>query len=272
LIECNDSYEVGINDKGGISCDRNYWLETDDCTLVNGKWAVKNNVPQLFKLDGEIVRGNRYVRVFTRSNLSELSWQTIVRNPGNAQPLEQTRSRVHVPRLNRFLENESEFYLCTDPQAYKPDDLQYSGVTIMTMATKEAITRAFNISKVETISRFRPNLIIEGEEIKPFDEFSWVGRRISVGHVFFWTVEQICIRCPVIGVNPFTGEYDRMFLKEFGKWVLRENYLFKAPEHARRMKSDGTLQGTFCAVNTSPAGTMPQFVSLTTGMEVSISP
>jgi uncharacterized protein YcbX len=66
------------------------------------------------------------------------------------------------------------------------------------------------------IARFRPNILIELTDEKPFGEDNWVGRSISIGdsaeapavHAYLPDV-----RCMMINLNPATGAADPAVLK-----------------------------------------------------------
>lgn len=55
------------------------------------------------------------------------------------------------------------------------------------------------------IHRFRPNLLVELHEEKPFEEERWLGRRLQVGQVVL-QVTQRCRRCVMTIVDPKTYE------------------------------------------------------------------
>jgi uncharacterized protein len=64
------------------------------------------------------------------------------------------------------------------------------------------------------ITRFRPNLVVEGAPA--WAEDGWLGRRLRVGEVVFRVVKP-CDRCVLTTVDPETGEKGRQPLKILGK-------------------------------------------------------
>jgi uncharacterized protein YcbX len=64
------------------------------------------------------------------------------------------------------------------------------------------------------ITRFRPNLVVEGAPA--WAEDGWLGRRVRVGEVVFRAAKP-CGRCVLTTVDPETGEKGRQPLKVLGK-------------------------------------------------------
>lgn len=54
------------------------------------------------------------------------------------------------------------------------------------------------------IGRFRPNVVIDGDELQPFDEAFVRGLRWEGGTALH--LEQPCVRCVVVNVDPETGQ------------------------------------------------------------------
>ncbi len=53
------------------------------------------------------------------------------------------------------------------------------------------------------MARFRPNVVVAGDDVEPFAEDSWL--RVRVGDVEL-RMSEPCDRCAVIGIDPATGE------------------------------------------------------------------
>lgn len=66
--------------------------------------------------------------------------------------------------------------------------------------------------------RFRPNLIVELDEDKPFLEESWIGKELMINDVVL-KIEKGCERCSYVNVDSNTKEIDSNVLKT----VVKEN-------------------------------------------------
>lgn len=60
--------------------------------------------------------------------------------------------------------------------------------------------------------RFRPNVILEGADARPFDEGRWVGMSFAAGDAVLEAF-QACQRCVMITIDPETFESDPSFLR-----------------------------------------------------------
>ena len=60
--------------------------------------------------------------------------------------------------------------------------------------------------------RFRPNIIVDGPEIEPFEEKRWLGGRIEVGGAVL-EASSACIRCVVTTIDPESLVGDPAFLR-----------------------------------------------------------
>lgn len=56
------------------------------------------------------------------------------------------------------------------------------------------------------VSRFRPNIVVSGEGLKPFLEDSW--KKLAIGEKATFEIPKSCIRCKVVTVDPSTGVLD----------------------------------------------------------------
>ena len=82
-------------------------------------------------------------------------------------------------------------------------DYMDASLSIINMETVKAISEVMNV-EIDP-SRFRGNLVISG--LPAWEEFQWMGKRISLGDVEL-DVHRPIDRCPTPGVNPATGERD----------------------------------------------------------------
>jgi len=57
-----------------------------------------------------------------------------------------------------------------------------------------------------SMKRFRPNIVVDGEDIEPFDEDYW--ETAMIGNAVF-SLPKICSRCKIPTVDPETGVFDK---------------------------------------------------------------
>jgi hypothetical protein len=253
--------------------DRCYWFETTDpngkTVVLNGKYAARNDFDVFFRIHADFPERNFKVTFSGRNLFTSRKHdgrQITIDRPCCLQPGNESKRRIKIPHFEEIFGRD--VFLCTDHRAYKPDDPDAKGITIMSMPTVRAIGKQWDMTDEEVIARFRPNAIINGRGMQPFEEFSWVGRVITIGGIS-WFVSNITARCSVIQRNPFTGEDTQGFIKEFGKWVLEQGFIDLAPEAFRRQEK--APNGLFCCVNTTLHGTLPSNPSLEKGMPVTVS-
>ncbi|KAF5303589.1 hypothetical protein FQR65_LT08190 [Abscondita terminalis] len=80
-----------------------------------------------------------------------------------------------------------------------------STLMIMTKSSVDDLMQRLQDSEI-TVNNFRPNVLIEGSKIKPYDEDNW--EWIKIGDVVFQKV-MVCGRCPITTINPETGEFSK---------------------------------------------------------------
>jgi hypothetical protein len=65
----------------------------------------------------------------------------------------------------------------------------------------------------ENSSRFRPNLLVDLKDARPFDELQWVGKILRIGSTARIAVTEVDQRCVMITLDPGTGEPSPEILK-----------------------------------------------------------
>ena len=65
--------------------------------------------------------------------------------------------------------------------------------------------------------RFRPNLIVEPLEGRPFAEDAWIGRRLAVGEGLVVLVVSPTERCVITTIDPDTGDRDKRVLSALAR-------------------------------------------------------
>lgn len=82
----------------------------------------------------------------------------------------------------------------------------YQTLHIVNLATVQAFSKAANV-EIDW-RRFRPNILLDcGDELPPWAEFEWVGRRICAGDAWL-RVTKRTVRCDATKTNPETAVDD----------------------------------------------------------------
>lgn len=83
----------------------------------------------------------------------------------------------------------------------------------LSLITTQTITRLGEIvGETLDVQRFRPNILVEAIEDKPFQEDSWVGKVLCVGGIRI-RVDKRDGRCVVITIDPATAEQNPSILR-----------------------------------------------------------
>ncbi|KAK4887763.1 hypothetical protein RN001_004034 [Aquatica leii] len=82
----------------------------------------------------------------------------------------------------------------------------YSDLATVLLLTKSSVTDLEKRIPEANISlhNFRPNIVVDGDKIKPYDEDNW--KWIKIGDVIFQNV-MLCNRCSMTTVNPETAQF-----------------------------------------------------------------
>lgn len=102
--------------------------------------------------------------------------------------------------------------------AYTPfGAIEVENILLVTDASIKYISHA--LDKEVNHLRFRPNIVIDLYNKKPFSEQTWVGKRLKFGDVEV-VIKKGCERCSIINIDPSSGLIDRSVLKT----VFKENH------------------------------------------------
>ncbi|WP_172330271.1 MOSC domain-containing protein [Mangrovicoccus sp. HB161399] len=83
-------------------------------------------------------------------------------------------------------------------------DMDYPSVSVLNLASLRDLARVAGVPAID-MRRFRGNLWIDGAE--PWEEWTWVGKRIAIGSAVLQVVERNT-RCLATHANPETGIRD----------------------------------------------------------------
>jgi uncharacterized protein YcbX len=101
--------------------------------------------------------------------------------------------------------------------AYTPfGAIEVENILLVTDSSIKYISHVLN--KEVNHLRFRPNIVIDLYNKKPFSEQTWVGKRLKIGDVEV-VIKKGCKRCSIINIDPSSGIIDRTVLKT----VFKEN-------------------------------------------------
>jgi uncharacterized protein len=83
-------------------------------------------------------------------------------------------------------------------------------VLVLNAASLRALAAEYR--KTVNPLRFRPNLVVDGPDMAPFEESRWLGKRFSAGSAVLEAVEP-CKRCVLTTIDPATFDVDPSFLR-----------------------------------------------------------
>ncbi len=76
---------------------------------------------------------------------------------------------------------------------------------LVTESSRVEVSR--QVGREISMARFRPNIVVDGDEVKPFDEDFWETARIGPQTVF--QLPKISSRCKIPTVDPEKGTFDK---------------------------------------------------------------
>jgi uncharacterized protein YcbX len=98
-----------------------------------------------------------------------------------------------------------------------------ASISVISLSTVRGIGR--ECGRELDIRRFRPNLVIETDNVEPFAEDSWVGRSLMFGEGTGAAAVRVTMkdeRCVMVNLDPDTAESDARVMKTVVR--LNENY------------------------------------------------
>jgi MOSC domain-containing protein len=127
-------------------------------------------------------------------------------------------AEVETPRGRRLSWDDPELARELSAALGRPVRLEHSPLGVFDAAPVHLVSDA-SLGAVEgwledeiDRRRFRPNLVVETAEGRPFAEDAWVGRRLAVGDALVLEVVSPTERCVVTTIDPDTGERDKRVL------------------------------------------------------------
>ncbi|WP_075997237.1 MOSC domain-containing protein [Salaquimonas pukyongi] len=121
----------------------------------------------------------------------------------------QTRANASIPALLEPLQPETSIPPMIAERRQVPGahsgfwDFTDSALSIINLASVDMLSKAMGVELDPR--RFRGNLLIDG--LAPWEEFSWLGKRISIGEAELEIIRP-AQRCPATSVNPETALRD----------------------------------------------------------------
>jgi uncharacterized protein YcbX len=204
LLGCPRS-SVRLGAKGQIGNDRRWWFteEGQPKIIVAGKWAHRTSNRNFWRIRPEFDVDCSEVRLALDRSTDDISIADDVR-----------LRLAHGDKFTRWMESVLGVPLQMHSNAIlgNPDTLKFPAFTLISEGTVEEIANWFNWSPDDVVRRLRVNLVVGG--VPAFEEYAFVGRLFSVGESTF-KAAQACPRCPVPGIDPFTGEATEEFRAKF---------------------------------------------------------
>ncbi|MDP4170691.1 MAG: MOSC domain-containing protein [Bacillota bacterium] len=162
----------------GILGDRSFAYKNE------AKYLTVQNLPELLNYHAKLAHnGGKLEPVVTSRNGEEFQWN-------DTRLTEEISAKVEDGQLEQLSLDPT-----TDRGAYWEDHL-----LLFSTASLEKISELCG-SNLLDFRRFRPNLVIELDSGKPFEEEEWIGKEIVINDVVF-RVNQGCERCFYINVDP----------------------------------------------------------------------
>src|SRR5438445_3351454 len=87
-------------------------------------------------------------------------------------------------------------------------------VAPVSLISRQTVARIAEESGTKENSwRFRPNLLVDLKDARPFDELQWVGKTLRIGSAARIAITEVDQRCVMITLDPATGESSPEILK-----------------------------------------------------------
>ncbi|TDL31383.1 MOSC domain-containing protein [Jeotgalibacillus sp. S-D1] len=136
------------------------------------------------------------------------------------------------PELKKEMEQLSNRPLT--PVAYTPQHvpigaLEEAHLLLITDASLDKLSQMRG-SQVDG-RRFRPNILINLIDKKPFDEEKWIGKYLLIGKKVKISLSSLCSRCMIITVDPKDGTKDPALLKTIAKEKNNEFGVYASVVH-----------------------------------------
>ncbi len=163
------------------------------------------------------------------SKLPELILYKPFRSDGNAAELLPTH--VRTPDGKEFelgsdklrQEISSRFGSDVELMNLKHGIFDEASISVISLGTVASVGR--ESGREVDVRRFRPNVVLETDNLEPFGENSWVGRTLMFGEANGGAAVRITMkdeRCVMVNLDPDTAERDSEVMKTIVR--LNENY------------------------------------------------
>jgi hypothetical protein len=195
---------ASVLEKGRLGNDRRWWIskqgKEDD--VIAGKWANRSGNTRFWQIRPEFSddASTVHLRLETGDTFGMPEDETFL--------LSDTQ-RISV-WLSEVLGLDVEIQ--ENSVVGRPDSRECLSFSLISAATVSKIAEWFSWGEEETCRRLRLCVVYDG--VEAFQEFAMLGRRFRLGKATFEAVEA-CPRCPVPGINPFTGVSTDNFRERF---------------------------------------------------------
>jgi uncharacterized protein YcbX len=198
---------------GRVEGDRVLGVRFADSAAPDDAWAAKRemlvlmNTPGLAQLDVKYDAERRRIRmshngiVLLDAALDEAGRNLIAGVLEQfVKDLDEQPLRDHPERL--------PLRVVGDGRTPRYHDNEAGQVSLHGRASVEALGEALSDSALSE-RRFRSNIAVDG--LPAWEELTWMGRKVQVGHVAFSVVKEK-VRCLATHANPVTGKRDQLVM------------------------------------------------------------
>tara|TARA_B110000438_G_scaffold88505_1_gene88008 strand:+ start:3364 stop:4119 length:756 start_codon:yes stop_codon:yes gene_type:complete len=194
--------KVFVNKNGKITGDRIAAFRIGDDDFYDGNWLPKKNYLSLMHIP--------YLALI-KLNFNDSLTEIAIKVPNNEKYIySKDKTYIIEEKINDFLITKGvnkKFRLIFPNNESSFHDTKSGGISLHSIESENELNKY--IKKVNG-EIFRSNLIING--CGPFEEFSWIGKRIQIGSLIFKVVKAIP-RCNAVNCNLDEGIYDQNILK-----------------------------------------------------------
>ncbi len=195
----------------GLAYDREWMLVNDADVFVS-----QRTHPELALVNTDMQNGNLLVRAPGQENITLSLDATVEGQPVEIDLFKKPGSGIDQGKdiadyFSEYLKQDVRLLRLADERHLKPELLVEGAVTTTGFAdgfpillTSESSLRQLNLGLDSdiNINRFRGNIVIDGDNLEPYEEDYW--REVRVGSMTAFVV-RACARCPVPNIDQTTG-------------------------------------------------------------------
>ena len=194
--------KVFVNKKGKITGDRIAAFRIGDDDIYDGNWLPKKNYLSLMHIP--------YLSLIKLNFNDDFTERAIKITNKEEEIYSKNETNIIEEKINNFLITKGvnkKFRLILPNDESSFHDTKSGGISLHSIESENKLNEFTGKVNREI---FRSNLIISGCD--PFEEFSWIGKKIQIGSLIFKVFKAIP-RCNAVNCNLDKGIYDQNILK-----------------------------------------------------------